>query len=297
MKRVTLDLASVISQALETVEPLIREKRHQVFITASYKPLYVSGDFARLVQCVINLLTNAAKYSDVSGQIRVETRAQDGEAVISVVDTGVGMSAELLPRVFDLFVQSDRTLDRSLGGLGLGLSVVKRLAEMHGGHVFAHSAGVGLGSRFEIRLPLVAPPAVTEREAEPQQSAPKRIFIVDDNADAADTLAMLLQLEGHEVQAVHTPAEALQKIESFRPDVALVDIGLPEMNGYELVRRLRNQPSLAAVKFVAVTGYGQLEDRRRVRDAGFDDHLVKPVNMPALTRALSGTRAETRHAE
>jgi PAS domain S-box-containing protein len=297
LKRVTLDLSSVIAQALETVEPLIREKRHEVFITADYKPLYVSGDFVRLVQCVNNLLTNAAKYTDAGGHIHIETRAKDDVAVIVIVDTGVGMSPALLPRVFDLFVQSDRTLDRSQGGLGIGLSVVKRLVEMHGGRIEARSAGVGRGSTFEISLPLVPPPAASPREVEPLKSSPKRVFIVDDNADAAETLALLLQFEGHEVQAVHTPADALEQIEAFKPDVALVDIGLPELNGYELVRRLKKQPSLAAVKFVAVTGYGQLEDRRRVRDAGFNDHLVKPVSMPALERTLSESGARARDFE
>jgi signal transduction histidine kinase/FixJ family two-component response regulator len=289
LQRETLDLSRVIAQALETVEPLIREKRHRVFITTSYQALYVSGDFVRLAQCFINLLTNAAKYTDVGGQIRIETRAEEGSAVIDVMDSGVGMSPELLPRVFDLFVQSDRTLDRSQGGLGIGLSVVKRLVEMHGGEVGARSAGVGHGSTFEVRLPLVTPTAATHPEAEATKAAPRRVFIVDDNVDAADTLAMLLELEGHEVRAVHNPGDAIEQIESFRPDVALVDIGLPDIDGYELVQRLRQRPAMAAVRFVAVTGYGQLEDRRRVRDAGFDDHLVKPVSMPALVRTLIGS--------
>jgi PAS domain S-box-containing protein len=287
LKRVTLDLSTLVAQALETVDPLMREKRHQVSVTQSYRPLYVSGDFVRLVQCIVNLLTNAAKYSDAGGRIRIETRSEADMAHIIVADSGVGMSAELLPRVFDLFVQSERTLDRSLGGLGIGLSVVKRLVEMHGGHVSATSAGVGQGSTFEISLPLVAAPTHAARPVEQPQVAPKRVFIVDDNVDAADMLALTLQLDGHEVQAVHTPAEALHHIESFRPDVALVDIGLPEMDGYELVQRLKRQPRLATVKFVALTGYGQVEDRRRVRDAGFNAHLVKPVNMQELTRTLS----------
>jgi signal transduction histidine kinase len=289
LQRETLDLSRVIAQAVETVEPLIREKRHRVFITTSYQALYVSGDFVRLAQCFINLLTNAAKYTDVGGQIRIETRAEDGSAVIDVMDSGVGMSPELLPRVFDLFVQSDRTLDRSQGGLGIGLSVVKRLVEMHGGEVGARSAGVGHGSTFEVRLPLVTPIPATHPETEATKAAPRRVFIVDDNVDAADTLAMLLELEGHEVRAVHNPGDAIEQIEGFRPDVALVDIGLPDIDGYELVQRLRQRPAMAAVRFVAVTGYGQLEDRRRVRDAGFDDHLVKPVSMPALVRTLIGS--------
>jgi PAS domain S-box-containing protein len=287
LKRENLELSQVIAQALETVEPLMREKQHHVLIVPSHQPLSVSGDFVRLTQCVINLLTNAAKYTDIGGQIRIETRAERGNAVIDVIDSGVGMSPELLPRVFDLFVQSDRTLDRSEGGLGIGLSVVKRLVEMHGGEVSARSAGVGQGATFEIRLPLVASMAAAiPAHAEPPRAAPRRVFIVDDNADAADTLALLLELEGHAVHAVHSAGDAIDKIESFGPDVALVDIGLPDIDGYELVQRLRKHPRMAAVKFVAVTGYGQLEDRRRVRDAGFDDHLVKPVSLQALERAL-----------
>jgi PAS domain S-box-containing protein len=286
LKRETLDLSQVIAQALETVEPLMREKQHDVRLTPSQRPLSVSGDFVRLAQCVINLLTNAAKYTDVGGQIRVETRVDAGNAVIGVVDSGVGMSAELLPRVFDLFVQSDRTLDRSEGGLGIGLSVVKRLVEMHGGQVGARSAGIGYGSTFEIRLPMVAAVPAATPETQTAKPAPRRVFIVDDNADAADTLALLLELEGHAVHAVHSAGDAIDTIESFGPDVALVDIGLPDIDGYELVQRLRKHPGMAAVKFVAVTGYGQLEDRRRVRDAGFDDHLVKPVSLQALERAL-----------
>jgi PAS domain S-box-containing protein len=286
LRRETLDVSQVIAQALETVEPLLLEKRHRVQLGTSAEPLYVSGDVVRLAQCVINLLTNAAKYTDVGGDVRIETRAEDGNAVIEVIDSGVGMSPELLPRVFDLFVQSDRTLDRSQGGLGIGLSVVKRLVEMHGGQVGARSAGVGFGSRFEIRLPLVAAIGGAHLPADSATSAPKRVFIVDDNADAANTLALLLELEGHAVRAVHSAEDALEIIESFEPDVALVDIGLPEIDGYELVRRLRKSPRIGAIRFVAVTGYGQHEDRRRVRDAGFDDHLVKPVSLQALQRAL-----------
>jgi PAS domain S-box-containing protein len=287
LKRETVELSNVIAQALETVDPLLREKMHQVSITASYQPLYVSGDFVRLVQCIVNLLTNAAKYTDPGGQIRIESRSVDSYALVTIADSGVGMSNELLPRVFDLFVQSDRTLDRSQGGLGIGLSVVKRLIEMHAGRVSARSDGAGKGSIFEISLPQVGPPATTQRESNPTESVPKRIFIVDDNVDAADTLALLLQLEGHEVQAVHTAAAALERIEAFMPDVAFIDIGLPQMDGYELVRRLRKQRALATVKLIALTGYGQADDRRRVHEAGFADHLIKPVSISALERALN----------
>jgi CheY-like chemotaxis protein len=289
LKRETLELSSVIALAVETVEPLLREKHHEVSITAGYETLYVNGDFARLVQCIVNVLTNAAKYTDPAGGIRIETRTDGTHAFIGLSDTGVGMSPELLPRIFDLFVQSERTLDRAQGGLGIGLSVVKKLLQMHGGEIEARSGGIGKGSTFEIKLPRVRPPGASSGSAEPQRVSSCRIFIVDDNVDAADSLAELLRIEGHEAQAVHSPAAAIELIDAFHPDVALLDIGLPEMDGFELVRRLRQRPALGAVKFVALTGYGQIEDRRRVRESGFDDHLIKPIDLDALDRILRGT--------
>jgi signal transduction histidine kinase len=288
LKRETLELSSVITLAVETVEPLLREKHHEVSITAGYESLHVIGDFARLVQCVVNVLTNAAKYTDDGGRIRIETRADSTHAFIVVSDTGAGMSSELLPRIFDLFVQSERTLDRAQGGLGIGLSVVKKLLQMHGGEIQARSPGVGKGSTFEIKLPRVAPPSASSAGPETRKVLPRRVFIVDDNTDAADSLAELLRIDGHEALAVHSPAEALERIGSFHPDIALLDIGLPDMDGFELVRRLRERPALARVKFVALTGYGQLEDRRRVRESGFDDHLIKPIDLDALDRILRG---------
>ncbi|HJS92447.1 MAG TPA: ATP-binding protein [Steroidobacteraceae bacterium] len=290
LKRCSLELGSVIAQAIETVEPLLRQKQHQVSIVSSYQPLYVNGDFARLVQCVVNLLTNAAKYTDQEGQIRIVTRAESSWAVIEISDTGVGIAPELLPEIFDLFVQSDRTLDRAQGGLGIGLSVVKRLIEMHGGEVSAQSAGLGHGSSFVIRLPRGARPEAAAR-VESVKSPPRRVLIVDDNVDAANALAMLLSYTGHEAQVAYSGREALARIESFQPDVALLDIGLPEMDGYELASRLRAHPRFAATRLLALTGYGQSEDRARSREAGFEDHLVKPVDLAALERALAGKAA------
>jgi PAS domain S-box-containing protein len=292
LKMQTLELAGVVTQAVETVEPLLREKQHEVSITAGYESVHVNGDFARLVQCVVNVLTNAAKYTDPRGRIRIETRADAAHAFVAISDTGAGMSAELLPRIFDLFVQSERTLDRAQGGLGIGLSVVKKLLQMHGGEIHAASDGVGRGSRFEIMLPRVAAPPPRDADAEPETLSPRRIFIVDDNVDAADSLAELLRLEGHHASSVHSSLEALARIESFHPDLALLDIGLPDLDGFELIRRLRETPALAGVKFVALTGYGRDEDRRRVRESGFDDHLIKPVDLSALRRILqAGARA------
>ena len=287
LTREPLELGAIIAQAVETVEPLLREKQHKVSITSSYELLHVRGDNARLVQCVSNILTNAAKYTDPNGEIRVRSYA-DGAAVVEISDNGMGISAELLPRIFDLFVQGDRTLDRSQGGLGIGLSVVRRLVEMHGGQVIVRSAGIGQGSSFAMRLPRIDRPSASRGEPERITGARSRILIVDDNEDAADTLAMLLQLDGHQTQAVYTSKEALEHAQSFKPDVMLLDIGLPEMNGYQVARKLRSTPGLDRIRLVALTGYGQAVDRARAQEAGFDDHLMKPVDSAELARALAG---------
>jgi signal transduction histidine kinase/DNA-binding response OmpR family regulator len=286
LQRQPLDLATVIAQALETVEPQLRQRQHEVCVVGRYERLYVNGDFARLVQCVVNLLTNAAKYTQPRGRIRVETRPEDSNVVIEVSDTGAGISSELLPQIFELFVQGDRTLDRAEGGLGVGLSVVKRLIEMHNGNVSARSEGPGRGSTFEIRLPRVAAPAPASEDAPTVESIPRRVLIVDDNADAADSLAMLLSLAGHETEVAHNAHEALECLDSFRPDVALLDIGLPGMNGYELARCLRARRP-RDMRLVALTGYGQAEDRQHAQAAGFDAHLVKPADLSALERTLA----------
>jgi CheY-like chemotaxis protein len=212
-------------------------------------------------------------------------RAEGPFAVVEVADNGCGIPDALLSRIFDLFVQGDRTLDRAQGGLGIGLPVVKRLVEMHGGSVTARSRGVGRGASFEIRLSQVTPTPATTTTA-PINIPPRRIFIVDDNVDAAESLATLLQLDGHEVQTAWSSKDAPERMESFKPDIALLDIGLPEMNGYELLRRLREVPALLTVIFIAITGYGRAEDRERIRQAGFEGHLIKPVSITALNRVL-----------
>jgi signal transduction histidine kinase/DNA-binding response OmpR family regulator len=288
LQRETIELSVVISQGLETVAPLLREKQHQISIVSSRRPLYVSGDATRLAQCVSNLLSNAAKYTDPGGQIRIETREEGSFAIIEVADNGCGISEMLLPRIFELFVQGDQTLDRAQGGLGIGLPVVKKLVSMHGGEVYAFSAGIGKGATFQIRLPQTEQEQITAEPEEATSILPKRIFIVDDNQDAVEALAGLLQLEGHEVEFATSSKEALKRMEAFKPEVALLDIGLPEMNGYELLRHLRALSALQQVRFIAMTGYGQAEDREKARDAGFESHLVKPVSMPALARALIG---------
>ena len=279
-----VNLSSVISQALESVEPLMRENRHKVFVASGYGPVYVNGDHARLVQCVANVLTNSGKYTDPGGEIRVEVHSDGGEAVITITDNGVGIPAELLPQIFDLFVQSNRSLDRSQGGLGIGLSVVRRLIEMHGGRVSAASEGPGRGARFEMVLPVIACSREMGEQQSEQTAARLRILIVDDNADSANSLAMILNLSGHVAEPVYGAAEALERAAALDPEIVLLDIGLPGMDGYEVARLLRRRGSSA--RLVALTGYGQPEDVRRARDAGFDTHLVKPVDLQHLLRDL-----------
>jgi PAS domain S-box-containing protein len=288
LEQETFELQAVVQQGIETAEPLLQGKQHRLTgISSSLPALFVRGDKVRLLQCVSNIVTNAAKFTPPGGEIRVATRVDGDEAVIEVSDNGCGITAELLPRVFDLFVQGDRTLDRAQGGLGIGLSMVKRLVEMHGGSVSANSPGPGQGATFEIRLPRVDPPQIAEPAQPAATMSPRRIIVIDDNADAAESLALLLQTVGHEVEAVHSSREALERVKAFKPEVVLLDIGLPEIDGYELARRLRAIPELATVRLVAVTGYGQEEDRRRAYAAGFNEHLVKPVNMQALKRVLA----------
>jgi PAS domain S-box-containing protein len=287
-----LDIANVVQQAVEAVEPQLRAKQHKVFVTTSgLQPLYVEGDPVRLVQCVVNVLLNAAKYTDMGGEVRVQTHADGSTAVIEISDSGMGIDPDLLPQVFDLFVQNEQSLDRAQGGLGIGLAVVKRLVEMHGGEVNAHSPGVGAGATFQIRLPRIACPEHERAEVSAPRAPPRRVLIVDDNVDAATTIAMLLNFQGHQAEAVYNGQDALERVASFKPDVALLDIGLPEMDGYELAMRLRAMPELGDVRLVALTGYGQAEDRQRAAAAGFDDHLVKPVNLAALERALAAIPA------
>jgi signal transduction histidine kinase/ActR/RegA family two-component response regulator len=292
LKRETVVLQDVIDQAVETVNPLMRDRRHSLQILTGSDPVYVHGDFARLLQCVVNLLTNAAKYTDPGGRILLELHGTADAALVEVSDSGVGIPADELPTIFELFVQVDRTLERSQGGLGIGLSVVRRLIEMHGGEVYADSEGVGKGSRFSIRLPRVEAPRAAQAKHPALQVPARRILIVDDNADAADTLAMMLQLDGHEVQAVYRGPEALERLGSFDAQAVLLDIGLPGMDGYEVARRMRQQSRGRALHLIALTGYGQPDDRARALAAGFDDHLVKPVSVDALTRVLARMAAE-----
>ena len=287
LQREPLELVPIVAQAMESVEQMMRDKRHKVTVSSCPEPLYVDADGARLVQCVANLLTNAAKYTDPCGEISVQLRSDPSGAVIVVTDNGVGIPTELLPRIFELFVQSERSLDRSEGGLGIGLSVVQRLIDMHGGRVTAASAGPGRGSTFAISLPTVGAPTVGRTEPSRLAVEPRRVLVVDDNVDAATSLAEFLRLEGHQTEAVYSAQGALEAVTNFSPDVVLLDIGLPDMDGYEVAKRIRAGGS--AARLVALTGYGQAEDIQRTHSAGFDAHLVKPVDFGALERTVAGT--------
>jgi PAS domain S-box-containing protein len=290
-----VELNEVVHHALETSRHLLRERRQELTVSLPSESLRIDADLTRLAQVLANLLINAAKYTPEGGSIWLEAERHDEEIVLRVRDTGVGIASSLLPRVFDLFTQGARTLDRAQGGLGIGLTLVKRIVEMHGGTVEARSAGPGAGSEFIVRLPLVerAPTAAPSEQAQSAQTDPgtrARVLIVDDNVDAADSIAMLLALQGHEVRSVHAPQEALEMVEAFRPHLVLLDIGLPGMDGYEVARRLRSQ-HIDSMRIVAITGYGQPSDRERAREAGFDQHLVKPIDPEVLQSLLSSLPA------
>ncbi|HYX73509.1 MAG TPA: ATP-binding protein [Steroidobacteraceae bacterium] len=291
LQRRPVEISHIVMQAIEAVQPMLREKTHRLVTVHAAEPreLYVDADPARLMQCVVNVLGNAVKYTDPGGQITVQMRAAGASALIEISDTGVGIPPELLPRMFDLFVQGDRSPDRSQGGLGVGLAVVKRLIEMHAGSVRARSGGLAQGATFEIRLPLIEQVrAVEEVPVSGTTPMPARILIVDDNRDAADSLAALLALEGHTIECAYSAAEALRCAVAFRAQVVLLDIGLPGMDGYEVARRLRLLPELRAARLIAITGYGQPQDRARAQAAGFDEHLIKPVSAAGVARALAG---------
>ncbi|CAL1239987.1 response regulator [Candidatus Methylocalor cossyra] len=292
LRRQPLDLAAVVAQAVETSRPLIDFRRHKLEVALPEGPLAIEGDGPRLVQVFSNLLNNAAKYTDIGGRIDLIVEAHPGEAVVRVRDDGRGIDAELLPHVFDVFAQDERSLDRTQGGLGLGLPLARRLVELHGGRVEAHSPGTGLGAEFVVRLPR-GTPALPDPQSEavggpqPRRSG-LRILVVDDNVDSADSMALLLSLDGHDARTAFDGPGALAEAAEFRPQVVLLDIGLPGMDGYEVARRLRALPDLGAVLIIAVTGYGQDDDRIRSKAAGFDHHLVKPVDPDALNALLNG---------
>jgi signal transduction histidine kinase/DNA-binding response OmpR family regulator len=294
LKKEPVELAKVIAHSVETVRPMIDVREQRLTVEVSAGPVWVMGDFARLSQVVANLLNNACKYTPEGGRIRLAASAERGLATVTVEDNGTGIESDLLPRVFELFVQGDRGLDRSQGGLGIGLTLVKRLVELHQGEVAADSAGPGKGSTFRVTLPCISavqPPA----SAQPQVAAThevygRRVLVVDDNLDAAESTAAFLRLEGHEVKTVGDGSEALASVHVFAPHVIVLDIGLPGLDGYAVARQLRERGDTSHTLLVAMTGYGQREDRERAIAAGFDYHFVKPTDPRLIQRAIEQGR-------
>jgi CheY-like chemotaxis protein/two-component sensor histidine kinase len=289
LRREPVELSHILARATETAQPLIDSQQHQLTRRLPPDPVWLDADPVRLSQVVANLLNNAAKYTEPGGHLWLTAEKAGQDVLIRVRDTGIGIDAGLLPRVFDLFTQAEQSIDRSQGGLGIGLTVVKRLVEMHGGTVLAHSEGPGRGSEFTVRLPVL--PSVTARAVARPRLPPtkgRRVLIVDDNVAAARMLSLLLSRLGqHEIRVAHDGPSALGLAESFRPELVVLDIGLPHMDGYEVARRLREQVGLDQALIVALTGYGTSEDRRRSREAGFDEHLVKPPSLEQLQELFS----------
>ena len=289
LRRQAVELAPIVQAAVEACKPLLESKGHQLEVQLPPMPVHVDADPTRLVQVLANLLNNACKYTERGGHIRVALERQGQEAVLTVRDDGSGIPPELLPRMFDMFTQLDRELERSQGGLGIGLSMVRRLVELHGGSVSIHSDGLGQGTCVAVRLPTVFAPMPTPSRSEVlPANVPRRVLVADDNADAAESLAQVLQMMGNEVLTVADGQEAVERAPGFAPDVVMLDIGMPRLNGYEACRRLREQPGVAGAVIIAVTGWGQDEDRARSREAGFDLHLTKPVDPLAVESLLAG---------
>jgi len=301
LEKVPTDVAAVIATAVEMASPLFEQKQHRLHLDVAPHELYVDGDATRLGQVVANLLTNAARYTQEGGDIHVSARASGDDVIVRVRDNGMGIPADVLPGIFDMFVQGPRRTDRAEGGLGLGLTLVRSLVQMHGGSVVAASDGAGRGSEFVVRLPRVAargverPVAVAGPRA--VATANCRVLIVDDNEDAAQLLSDLLEYKGYTTSLAHDGPSALTAAEREVPDVAVLDIGLPVMDGYELAAQLRATLGGRAPAMVALTGYGQEHDRQRSEDAGFAAHLVKPVDADALLRTLASLRGVCGHRE
>jgi len=294
LDRKAVDLRTLVRQAADASTQWFEQRRHTLEVRVPGERLVVEGDEVRLSQVVQNLLHNAAKYTPDGGSIELEARREDGDAVIRVADNGIGMTADTLNSAFELFKQAHQGLDRSQGGLGVGLTLVERLVKMHGGSVAAKSEGPGRGSEFLVRLPLkpeqpIVRPLADGKAAAPRHGPRRRILVVDDNRDAAQALKLLLETDGHEVRVAADGAGGLALARQYKPEVALLDIGLPSMDGYELARRMREEPALEGTLLVAVTGYGQMHDRARASASGFNHHLVKPVEFSALQRLLRET--------
>ena len=293
LRRELTDLRTIVQRAVETAQPALDAHGHRLQAQLPDEPVWVHADVVRLAQAIANLLTNAAKYTGPAGNVSLLAGVQDDHAVVTVRDTGVGIPPDMLPRVFDLFVQGDRSLERSEGGLGIGLTLVERLVELHEGRVSAYSAGPGQGSEFTVRLPLAPGPgrheAVRRRETAERDPGeqPRRVLVVDDNVDACESIALILGLGGYDAKCVHDGPSVLQTALDWRPHAIVLDIGLPGMSGYEVARQLRARAEFQGVLLLAMTGYGQQADRNRAQDAGFDRHLTKPVDPQQLQDMLA----------
>ena len=307
LSRETVEVAELVARAVETVQPLIVERGHRLTLDVAPESIRVFGDPLRLTQALGNVLSNAAKYTDSGGHISLTARLVDGEVEIRVRDSGIGIPADLQPMIFDMFTQLNHQTGRTQGGLGIGLALVRKLLEMHGGAVSAFSEGNGQGSEFLITLPVIPDEvnaangrAALASESEPGGALPqvrRRILVADDNSDALESLATLLELSGHEVFSAANGALALESAERHLPEVALLDIGMPKLDGYEVARRIRAQPWGRRITLVALTGWGQESDRRRSGEAGFDSHLVKPLDLDKLTALLENLPASVTHSQ
>ena len=297
LRKARVDLNTVIAHAVEVARPLAEDRGHALSVALPPEPVWLEADPVRLEQVFSNLLSNAVKFTEDGGRIALSVERQGQEVVVRVRDTGVGIPPDLLPRVFDLFTQGDRSIDRSRDGLGIGLTLSRRLVEMHGGTIEARSDGVGRGSEFVVRLPAflhhgppadeeTAPARAADLEKKPP-SRPLRVLVVDDSEDTTELLGTLLEMAGHSIQVAHTGPSALEVAAAFRPDAIILDIGLPGLDGYQVAQRLREDPALRSVTLIAATGYGQEEDLRRSREVGFDQHLVKPIDPGELQRLLA----------
>jgi two-component system, chemotaxis family, CheB/CheR fusion protein len=298
LRRAAVDLAAVVNAAQEAARPLIEARRHALAVHLPPQPLRLVADPLRLAQVLANLLINAAKYTDAGGRIELEARRAGGSLTVRVRDNGIGISAEMMPRMFTLFAQASPALERSEGGLGIGLSLVRGLVELHGGTVDAYSRGTGQGSEFVVRLPIGDPAAAEDAHQAalppPAESKPLRLLIADDNRDSATTCAALLEASGHEVSVAHSGREALDLACRLEPQALLLDIGMPELNGYELAQRIRDTSWGRRALLIAITGWGQADDKRRALAAGFDQHLTKPIDPSGLEALLRGAGSRQR---
>jgi PAS domain S-box-containing protein len=294
LRRERVELTDVVNRAVESTRSMIQTMEHELTVVVPPQPIWVDADMARLVQIVGNLVNNACKFMDRGGRLTIALEHDDQQAIIRVRDHGIGIAPGEIQRIFDMFTQLDTSQQRSAGGLGVGLTLVKSLVGMHSGTVEAHSEGIGHGSEFIVRLPASteAPRQAEVDASEPKPTADRRVLIVDDNRDGAASLATLLSMSGHQTQMVHDGLEALEAAERFRPDLVLLDIGIPKLNGYDACRRIRNEPWGRDMVVVAVTGYGQDADIRDSQEAGFDHHFVKPVDYPSLARVLAALPAK-----